>query len=75
MKYPVTWNTIMHFEDLAENGERSIKCSLMKTTTGQLKMSHYIMTLSLPTSHIPTPWVFLFCEENVANVQSWGLTI
>jgi len=42
----------MHFEDLAENGERSIKCSLMKTTTGQLKMSHYIMT---PTSNFAHP--------------------
>jgi len=28
MRYPFTWNTIMHFEDLADNGELSSKCSI-----------------------------------------------
>ena len=59
----------MHFEDLAENGERSIKCSL-KTVTGQLKMPTYIMVLSLPTSLIPTPHVYYHV---FANAQSWSL--
>ena len=65
MTNPSTWSTIMHFEDLADNGELSVKSSLQDhyRPANNIKLDYDYITSKpppLPPPPPPLPWFLNF---------------
>ena len=66
MTNPFTWSTIMHFEDLADNGELSVKSSLQDhyRPASNIKLDYdYITSKPPPPPPPPLPWLLNFFFE------------
>ena len=73
MTYPFTWSTIMHFEDLADNGELSVKSSLQDhyRPANNITLDYdYITSKKHP---LPLPWLLDFFEKHLALAQRCSL--
>ena len=57
MTNPFTWSTIMHFEDLADNGELSVKSSLQDhyRPASNIKLDYDYITSKPPPPPPPPP--------------------